>query len=339
MFTHHSTFPTLARRRVFGLAAISCIFGALHAPVFAAEEAFPSKPVHVVVPFPAGNTLDNALRQVAEEYRKATGQPMLVENKPGGAGIIAAQHVARAPADGHTLLLVNTSMLSITPYTFKKKLPYDAEKSFKPITGFVGSTLVLAANKTVPANTMQEFSSWSKAQQTPVTYASFSAGNSSHFAGVILNDKWGSSLIHVPFNGTPAAVQNLVGGQVHSAFLPLIAVKPHMDSGKVKVLGVSSPKRSELLPDVPTFAEQGLPELNIYIWSGLAAPAGTPDSVINKLNEDINKILRSEDIRSKWRQMDFEPMAMTPQEFADYIREESVRWRRVVDISGFKIED
>lgn len=339
MSTNRSTFPTFTHCRIACLAAAACVAGAMGAPATAADAPFPTKPVHVIVPFAAGNTLDNALRQVAEVYRKSTGQPMIVENKPGAAGIIAAQQVARAPADGHTLLLVNTSMLSITPYTFKKKLPYDAEKSFKNITGFVGSTLVLAANKSVAANNMEEFARWTKAQKNPVSYASFTAGNSSHFAGVILNEKWALNLVHVPFSGTPAAVQNLVGEQVQSAFLPLIAVKPHVESGKVKVLGVSSPKRSELLPDVPTFAEQGLPELNMYIWSGFAAPAGTPDSVINKLNEDINKILRSQDIRTKWHDMDFEPMPMTSQEFSGFVREESNRWRKVVEISGFKIED
>ena len=327
-----------ARRRALQLAAAvvagSCSLGAL-----AADPAFPARPVHVYVPFAAGNTLDNALRQVAEEFLKNTGQPMIIENKPGGAGIIAAQLVARAPADGYSLLLVNTSMLAVNPYTFKKKLPYDTQKSFRYVTGFVGSTLVLAANRTVPANNLQEFARWAKAQKNPVSYASFTAGNSSHFAGVILNEKLGLDLVHVPFNGTPPAVQNLIGEQVQTAFLPLIAVKQHMDSGKVKVLGVSSPQRSELMPDVPTFAEQGVPEMNIYIWSGFAAPAGTPDGVLNKLNEELNKVLRSAEIRAKWRDMDFEPMPMSPTEFSGYIREESSRWRKVVEISGFKIDN
>lgn len=327
-----------ARRRALQLAAAvvagSCSLGAL-----AADPAFPARPVHVYVPFAAGNTLDNALRQVAEEFLKNTGQPMIIENKPGGAGIIAAQLVARAPADGYSLLLVNTSMLAVNPYTFKKKLPYDTQKSFRYVTGFVGSTLVLAANKTVPANNLQEFARWAKAQKNPVSYASFTAGNSSHFAGVILNEKLGLDLVHVPFNGTPPAVQNLIGEQVQTAFLPLIAVKQHMDSGKVKVLGVSSPQRSALMPDVPTFAEQGVPEMNIYIWSGFAAPAGTPDGVLNKLNEELNKVLRSAEIRAKWRDMDFEPMPMSPTEFSGYIREESSRWRKVVEISGFKIDN
>jgi tripartite-type tricarboxylate transporter receptor subunit TctC len=327
-----------ARRRALQLAAAvvagSCSLGAL-----AADPAFPARPVHVYVPFAAGNTLDNALRQVAEEFLKNTGQPMIIENKPGGAGIIAAQLVARAPADGYSLLLVNTSMLAVNPYTFKKKLPYDTQKSFRYVTGFVGSTLVLAANRTVPANNLQEFARWAKAQKNPVSYASFTAGNSSHFAGVILNEKLGLDLVHVPFNGTPPAVQNLIGEQVQTAFLPLIAVKQHMDSGKVKVLGVSSPQRSELMPDVPTFAEQGVPEMNIYIWSGFAAPAGTPDGVLNKLNEELNKVLRSAEIRAKWRDMDFEPMPMSPTEFSGYIRDESSRWRKVVEISGFKIDN
>ena len=330
-------FPPTIISRCLAISALTLI--TLAPSVCVANDAFPARPVHVYVPFAAGNTLDNALRQVAEEFRKNTGQPMLIENKPGGAGIIAAQTVARAPGDGYSLLLVNTSMLSINPSTFKKKLPYDAEKSYKQITGLVGSTLVLAANASVPANTVKDFAQWVKAQKTPVTYASFTAGNSSHFAGVILNEKMGLNLIHVPFNGTPPAVQNLVGQQVHTAFLPLMAVKPQVEAGKVKVLGVSSPKRSELLPNVPTFAEQGLPEMNLYIWSGLAAPASTPDAVVNRLNEEINKILRSPEIKAKWREMDFEPMPMSPGEFTEYVHKENQRWRRVVEVSGFKVDE
>lgn len=327
-------------RRNAVLGAVAVLAGlAKSGAAMAAEESFPARPVHVYVPFAAGNTLDNALRQVAEEFRKNTGQPMIIENKPGGAGIIAAQTVVRAPGDGYSLLLVNTSMLSINPYTFKKKLPYDAEKSFKPVTGFLSSTLVLAANKTVPATNVEEFALWSRTQKTPVTYASFTAGNSSHFAGVIFNEKLGLNLVHVPFNGTPPAVQNLIGEQVNTAFLPLIAVKPQVDASKIKVLGVSSVKRSELLPNVPTFAEQGLPELNIDIWSGLAAPASTPDAVVNRLNEEINKILRSPEIRAKWRDMDFEPIPMSAKDFATFIHKENTRWRKVVEVSGFKIEE
>lgn len=301
-------------------------------------QAFPSRPVRVVVPFAAGNTLDSALRQVAEEFKKNTGQPMLVDNKPGGSGIIAAQTVMNAPADGYTLLLTNTSMLAINPFTFSK-LPYDAQRSFKSVTGFVGASMVLAVNANVPANNVKEFVTWAKRQTDPVSYASFTAGNSSHFAGVILNQRAGLQLVHAPFNGTPPAVQNLVGGQVNAAFLPLLAVKPHVESGKVKVLAVTSPQRSPLMPNVATFREQGFPDLEIYIWSGISAPAGTPDAAIQRLNAELGKVLRSAELREKWRALDFESLPMTPDEFNQFVQADARRWSEAVSISGFKASE
>lgn len=301
-------------------------------------QAFPSRPARVVVPFAAGNTLDSALRQVAEEFKKNTGQPMLVDNKPGGSGIIAAQTVMNAPADGYTLLLTNTSMLAINPFTFSK-LPYDAQRSFKSVTGIVGASMVLAVNANVPANNVKEFLTWARRQTAPVSYASFTAGNSSHFAGLILNQRTGLQLVHVPFNGTPPAVQNLVGGQVNAAFLPLLAVKPQVESGKVKVLAVTSPQRSPLMPTVPTFKEQDFPDLEIYIWSGISAPAGTPDATIQRLNAELGKVLRSAELREKWRALDFESLPMTPDEFNQFVQADARRWSEAVSISGFKASE
>ena len=299
---------------------------------------FPDKPVRIVVPFAAGNTLDTALRQVAEEFKKNTGQPVLVENKPGGSGIIAAQSVMASPADGYTLLLANTSMLTINPHTFAK-LPYDAEKTFRPITNFLGTSMVMAVNASVPANNVKEFVAYAKANPGKVSFASFTAGNSSHFAGVILNQRTGMEMIHVPFNGTPPAVQNLVGGQVTAAFLPLLAVKPHRDSGKVKVLAVTSPQRSLLMPNVATFREQGFPDLDIYIWAAIVAPAGTPDAVVSRLNAEFIKVLRSSEIKEKWRVADFETLPSTPEEFSKFAQADSKRWAEAVKISGFKASE
>jgi tripartite-type tricarboxylate transporter receptor subunit TctC len=304
----------------------------------ARAQTFPDKPVRIVVPFAPGNTLDAALRQVAEVFKANTGQPLLVDNKPGGSGIIAAQNVMAAAPDGYTLLLTNTSMLTINPHTFSK-LPYDAEKSFKPVTNFLGSAMVMAVNASVPANNVKEFVAWAKANPGKVSYASFTAGNSSHFAGVILNQRAGINMIHVPFNGTPPAVQNLVGGQVDAAFLPLLAVKPHLDSGKVKVLAVTSPQRSALMPNVATFTEQGYPDLDIYIWAAIAAPAGTPDAVIARLNTEFVRALKSQEIRDKWKVMDFEPLPSTPEEFAKFAQADSKRWAEAVKISGFKASE
>ena len=322
------------RSTLFALAAFLFMGTAL-----AQAPSFPERPIRVVVPFAPGNTLDNALRQVAEEFKKNTGQPIVVDNKPGGSGIIAAQNVMQAAPDGYTLLLSNTSMMTINPYTFAK-LPYDPEKSYKPVTGFLGASLVLAVNAAnVPANNVKEFVAWAKTQSGGVSYASFTAGNSSHFAGVIMNQRTGMNMVHVPFNGTPPAVQNLLGGQVQAAFLPLMAVKSHVESGKIKVLALTSPQRSPLLPNVATFTEQGLPDLEIYIWSGLSAPAGTPDAIINKLQAEFSKVLKSQTIIEKWRAIDFEPLPFTSAEFQTFTRNDAKRWQEAVKISGFKASE
>ncbi|HSV82951.1 MAG TPA: tripartite tricarboxylate transporter substrate binding protein [Ramlibacter sp.] len=323
------------RSLLLGLAA-TLVAAALPATA----QNFPERPVRVVVPFAPGNTLDTALRQVAEEFRRSTGQPMLVDNKPGGGGTIAAMAVAQAPADGYTLLLSNTSMLAINPHTFGK-LPYDAERSFKPVTGFLGASLVLAVNAAaVPAGNLKEFIAWTKSNPAGgVSYASFTAGNSSHFAGVILNKRAGLDMVHVPYNGTPPAVQHLVGGQVQAAFLPLLAVKPHVESGKVKVLAISTPTRSALLPGVPTFTEQGFPDLEIYIWSGLSAPAATPDAIVARLNAEFNKALNTPEIQQKWRAIDFEPLPMTPAQYRAFVLTDSRRWAEAVKLSGFRASE
>ncbi len=225
----------------------------------------------------------------------------------------------------------------VVPFAPGNTLDNALRKSYKPVTGFLGASLVLAVNAAnVPANNVKEFVSWAKAQSGGVSFASFTAGNSSHFAGVIMNQRTGLNMVHVPFNGTPPAVQNLVGGQVHAAFLPLIAVRPHVESGKVKVLAVSSPQRSPLMPNVGTFTEQGLPDLEIYIWSGLSAPANTPDAVINKLQAEFTKVLKSQVIIDKWRENDFEPLPFTPAEFQNFTRKDAKRWQEAVKISGFK---
>ena len=324
-------------KRRYILQAISAVTLTATLPC-AWAQSFPDKPVRIIVPFAAGNTLDTALRQVAEEFKKNTGQPLVVENKPGGSGIIAAQAVMASPADGYTLLLANTSMLTINPHTFAK-LPYDAEKSFKPITNFLGTSMVMAVNADVPANNVREFVAYAKANPGKVSFASFTAGNSSHFAGVILNQRAGIEMIHVPFNGTPPAVQNLVGGQVNAAFLPLLAVKPHLDSGRVKVLAVTSPQRSLLMPNVATFREQGFPDLDIYIWAAIVAPAATPDAAIARLNAEFVKVLRSTEIKEKWRVADFETLPSTPEEFTKFAQADSKRWAEAVRISGFKASE
>ena len=324
------------KRRFLEVSALAATAAAL--PGAARAQAFPDRPVRVIVPFAGSNTLDTALRQVAEVFRTNTGQSMIVDNRPGGSGFIAAQAVMQAPPDGYTLLMPNTSMLAINPHTFSK-LPYDPEKSFRHVSGFVGASMVMAVNAAnVPARDLKEFVAWARTQQG-VSYASFTAGNSSHFAGVLLNQRAGLQMTHVPHNGTPPAVQNLLGGHVHAAFLPLLAVKPHVDAGRVRVLAITSPQRSPMLPDVATFREQGYPDLEIYIWSSIAAPAGTPDPVIDRLHAEFVRAMRTPEVRDKWRAMDFETLTMPIDELQRFIATDSKRWAEAVKLSGFKASE
>ena len=308
---------------------------ALCAGATASAQEFPSRPIRVITPFAAGNTLDQALRIVSERIKESGGQPLVIENKAGGAGFIAAQAGAQAAPDGYTLLLAGAGMMVINPHTFTK-LPYDPEKSYKPVTNFLGSALVLAAHPSLPANTLAELVAHARANPGKVTFASLTAGNSSHFAGVLFNHRAGIDMLHIPFNGTPPAVQNLVGGQVNTAYLPLLAVKQQVDAGRVKVLAVTSEKRSPLLPNVPTFEESGYPDLSLYTWAALLAPAGTPDALVQKLNAELTRALRSDEVREKFRAMDFVPLPSSPEEFTAYMRRDSKRWQEAVRISGFK---
>jgi tripartite-type tricarboxylate transporter receptor subunit TctC len=308
---------------------------ALLAAAAAFAQDFPNRPVRVITPFAAGNTLDTALRIVGEKWKETSGQTLIIENKPGGAGFIAAQAAAAAAPDGYTMLLGGSGMMTINPHTFAR-LPYDPEKSFRPVTNFLGSALVFAAHPSVPANTLPEFIAWAKANPGKVSFASFTAGNSSHFAGILLNKRAGIEMLHAPFNGTPPAVQNLIGGHVQVAFLPLLAVKPHLDAGKVKVFAVTSEKRSPLLPNVPTFSEEGYPDLDIYIWAALLVPAATPDALVSRLNADLTKALRSPEVIEKFRVMDFTPLPSTPDEFSVFMKKDSARWQEAVRLSGFK---
>jgi tripartite-type tricarboxylate transporter receptor subunit TctC len=324
------------QRRQFVQSVAAMAAAGTFFPARAAD--FPERPVRILLPYAAGNLMDIALRSVAEEIRTDTGQQLLIESKPGGAGIIAAQAVATAPADGYTLLLASTGLYSINPHTYKK-LPYDPEKSFTPVTNFLGTSLALVTTPNVPAKNLREFIAHVKANPGKTSLASYSPGNISHMAGVLFNQYAGTDMMQVPFLGTPPAVQNLLGGQVTAAFLPLLAVLPHMKSGKVRVLAVSSPQRSPLAPDVPTFSEEGFPSLQRYAWVAVLAPAGTPAPVVAKLNQLFTKALNSPKVRAQWRDMDFEPLPSTPAEFLKFAREDSQQWAEAVRLSGYRADN
>ena len=302
------------------------------APLGAQE--FPTKPIRLISPFPAGNVNEIVVRTVGDRFKEVTGQPFVYEYKPGGAGVIAAQTLMAAPADGYTILLCTSGMTSINPHAFAK-LPYDPARDFAPITAAIRTQLIFAAHPSVPAGSLAEFIAYAKAHPGKTNFASFTAGNPSHFAGVILNQLAGIDMLHVAYKGTPPAVQDLLGGQVMTAFVPIISAKPHVEAGKLKAYALTG-ARSPLMPGLPTFKELGYPQMEIYAWTGFVAPAGTPPAIIQKLNREFTAALRLPDAQAKLRAVDLEPIPNSPDEFAAMMKADTERWRDIVKASGFR---
>lgn len=314
---------------------IAGLITALAATPLAAQD-FPNKPIRMISPFPAGNVNEIVVRTVGDKLKESTGQPFVYEYKPGGAGVIAAQALMASPPDGYTVLLCTSGMTSINPHAFAK-LPYDPARDFAPITAAIRTQLVFAAHPATPGNTLAEFIANAKANPGKTNFASFTAGNPSHFAGVILNQLAGIDMLHVAYKGTPPAVQDLLGGQVMTAFVPIISAKPHIEAGKMKAYALTG-ARSPLLPNLPTFKELGYPQMEIYAWTGFLAPAGTPPAIVQRLNREFTAALRLPEAQAKLRAIDLEPIPNTPEEFAAMMKADTERWRDTVKASGFKAD-
>ena len=297
-------------------------------------QEFPARPIRMISPFPAGNVNEIVVRTVGDRLKETTGQPFVYEYKPGGAGVIAAQTLMAAPPDGYTVMLGTSGMTSINPHAFSK-LPYDPVRDFVLITAAIRTQLIFAAHPSTPGTTLAEFIAFAKSNPGKTNFASFTAGNPSHFAGVILNQLAGIDMLHVAYKGTPPAVQDLLGGQVMTAFVPIISAKPHIEAGKLKAYALTG-ARSPLMPGLPTFRELGYPQMEIYAWTGFLAPAGTPVAIVQKLNREFTAALRTPEAQAKLRAIDLEPIPNSPEEFAAMMKADTERWRDVVKASGFK---
>lgn len=303
----------------------------------AAAQDFPNRPIKVISPFPAGNVNDVVVRSVGDRFRETTGQPWIYDYKAGGGGLIAAQALTSSPPDGYTILLGTSGMLAINPHTYSK-LPYDTFRDFVPITQAIGTQMVFAANASVPAGTLAEFIAYARANAGKTSFASFTPGNPSHFAGVILNQAAGIDMLHIGYKGTPDVVRDLLGAQVMTAFVPLISVKANVEAGKLRAYAITGKTRSPLMPGVPTFRELGFPQMEIYIWSGFVAPAGTPNAIVQKLGREITAALNAPELQAKLRAIDLEPFPGAPEEFARMIRADYERWDGAVKASGFRAD-
>ena len=303
--------------------------------ILARADDYPGRPLHLVVTVPPGGAADFIARLVGGKLGDALGQPVVVENKAGASGTIAADAVAKAPPDGYTLLQNSITTHGIGPHLFDR-LPYDPIKDFAPVSGLALLPLIMAVNAELPVRDVNQFIAYAKAHS--VNFASSGSGGAPHMAAELFKSVTGTSLVHVPYKGSAPAVADLVGGRVQVMFDAAPSLIAHVRSGKLRVLAAASADRNRLLPEVSTFAELGLPQVNVSLWYGLLAPAGTPRPVIDKLNRAVAQILQEADVVERLHAQGAEPMRGTPDEFAAFMRAEMAKWAPIVRQASVKAE-
>jgi len=307
------------------------------AGVTAAAQAWPSKPIKWIVPFAPGGTTDILARTVSEKLSPALGVPVVVDNKPGAGGGVGAELVARAAPDGYTIMggTISTHAINASLY---KDLPYDPVKDFVPITMIARVPNMLVVNPGVPAKDVGELIVLLKANPGKYTFASSGNGTSQHLSGELFKTMAGVDMQHIPYKGSPPALQDVVGGQVTMTFDNITTAWPLAKAGKLRALAVTTAKRSDIALDVPTLAESGLPGFEVGSWQGVFAPAGTPPAIVKRLNAEIVKILAMPDVREKLGALGAEIVADSPEDFAVIVKAEVAKWFDVVKKSGAKVD-
>ena len=313
-------------------AALAAIFAA---PVLA-QGVYPTKSVRLIVGYSPGGATDIVARTIAAKLQDFLGQPVIVENKPGGGSNIASEFVAKSAPDGYTLLLGSFAMA--TNMVMYKNLGYDTLRDLAPITQCVSSPALLAVHPSFPAKNLAELIALAK--QTPGKYAiaSSGSGGSPHLAGEMLKLRAGIDLLHVPYKGAAPALTELLGGRVQMGFQTALSTVSYVQGGQLRPIAVAAPRRLALLPDVPTMAEAGLPDFEVSGWSGLFAPSKTPPAVLARLNQATVKVLTSPEVRNQFLGQGAEPVGSTPEEFRAYIAAEIEKWGRVIRESGARVD-
>lgn len=323
----------IARRVLLAACAAACL------PLAAqAQATYPARPVRIVVGFPAGTGPDIVARLLAQKLSESWGsQAVIVDNKPGAGGLIAASEAARAAPDGYTLMLAETGQLSIAPSSYNK-LPYDPAKDFAPVSHVVGADFALLVNpQKVPARNVKDFVAWAKGQPQ-LFMATFGAGTPGHFGAYMFGDAVKIKPEPVHYKSTGDALGGMFSGDVHAVFASMGLSAPQVKSGKLVALASTGPARAASLPDVPTMKEQGYPSLEFSSWFGIVAPAGTPPEILSKLSADVQKAVQSADGRSKMEGAGFRVTGTTREEFARIIAADTVTWGKAVAASGFKAD-
>ena len=315
----------------------SLLAAILAAPLLAIAQAYPSKPVRVVVTFPPGSTPDIVGRTLASRLQEAMGQPFVVENRAGAGGNIGADAVAKAPADGYTLLVSTNGVFAINKLLYKS-LPFDPDRDLVPVSLLATAPQMLVVNPSLGLRGFKDFLQHVRSRPGKLSYGSVGAGSASHLTMELLKNDAGVFIVHIPYKGFPPAVTDMLGGNIHTMFAIVPGVLPHVKAGKMTGLAVTALKRSPLAPEVPSVAELGYPQLESLAWIGLAAPAGTPAEVVARLGAETTRGMRSQDVRDLLGKQGFDVVAGTSQEFSEWIRAEAVKWGRVIKASGAAVD-
>ncbi|MPZ39035.1 MAG: tripartite tricarboxylate transporter substrate binding protein [Rhizobiales bacterium] len=302
----------------------------------ARAQTYPTKPIRMIVPFPPGGPIDVMGRLVGDRLSQGLGQTVVIENRPGAGAVIGSKAVASAEPDGYTLLFGSSGSLAVTPALYKNA-GYDPVKSFAPVAAVSEGTMLLAVNSTLPAKSVAELVAHAKANAGKLNYGS-GLGTPPHIAWGLFKLLTKTDVLYVPYKGAAPAITDLIAGQLHFIIDSPGVLLPHVEQGKLRALAVTSPKRSADLPDVPTMAEAGYPKFVMTFWTGVMAPAGTPQAVVERLNRVINDGLRSAEMKASLARFRVEPRPGTPQDFAAFIASESKKWAGVISSAGIKVQ-
>ena len=329
-----STLPhPYARRHWITLISALCL-GATALPAVA--QSYPNKAVKLIVPYPPGGPTDIVARLVGQKLQDQTGQPFLIENRPGAGGNLGAEAVARSAPDGYTLLIATTAH-AINPALFSK-MTYQMLSDFTPVSQLTSGPLVIVAAPQLPANNVKELVALAKQRKDPLNFASSGNGQSTHLSAELFNTMAGTKMVHVPYKGSAPALTDVMAGQADLMFDTMLSAMPHVRGGKLKALAVTSAQRSPAAPDIPTVAEAGLPGYEAIAWNGLLAPAGTPQAVLDKLNDELQKALGNAEVKEKFAAQGFTAAWNKPKDFGNFLQSEVTKWAGVVKASGAKLD-
>ena len=318
-------------KRTLPLAALLVL--AFAAPLAAAQE-YPNKPIKLITPYPPGGPTDVLARAVSQKLSEKLGQPIIIDNRPGASGMIGADLVAKSAPDGYTLL-ANASIHVINPSLYKNP-PYDAIKDFAPVGQIAEVPLVLVVSPALGVKTVKELIA--KAKTMPLNFASSGNGSAPHLAGEGFKIATGADMQHIPYKGSGPAITDLIGGQVNLMFDSLPSSMPHIKSGRIIAIAVTTKSRTSALPNVPTVAESGVPGFDVSTWYGIWAPAATPPAIVHRVSADLAAVVRTPEVRARLAELGAEPVGNTPEEFAAYNRSELTKWAKIVKDSGAKVD-